>query len=335
MIQNAHSSRFISSLSGLAGRARLAGAAAILAWLCLLMPLPALAIDPGRVRGSLQVNGQAITLTQAYAHLHDNAEGLLDRPRELRLLLSDREVPQAALAGLPPLPVANLARDGQVQGLLLKLDPHDPRRLELALLFSSPQLPSRLLILSSKSYIRTYPASPRQKKGRGRGARTSVAGPDSGASTATLELHLSSQRLGGTFECPAESFPVSADRPDLACSLQFSAPVFQELPVTDVLTGRAALASPQVQILRAQIRALAQGDWAAVQRLATARRYQNLQNRAAPDPDSWAKQEAARLQAAMPHLQRLVVRGQGATVVFADHHWQTFVRTGEAWQMDD
>jgi len=49
--------------------------------------LPAFAIDPGTVQGTLQVNDKAIELRQAYAHLHDNAEGLLDRPKELRILL--------------------------------------------------------------------------------------------------------------------------------------------------------------------------------------------------------------------------------------------------------
>ena len=76
--------------------------ATALVFLCLSLPPSASAIDPGRVQGTLQVNGQAITLTQAYAHLHDNAEGLLDRPRELRLLLTDREVPQESLSGLAP-----------------------------------------------------------------------------------------------------------------------------------------------------------------------------------------------------------------------------------------
>ena len=94
---------------------------------CLILPPSASAIDPGRVQGTLQVNGQAITLTQAYAHLHDNAERLLDRPRELRLLLTDREVPQEALAGLAPLTALEpLARAGRLQGLLLRLDPKDP-----------------------------------------------------------------------------------------------------------------------------------------------------------------------------------------------------------------
>ena len=58
-----------------------------------------MAIDPGRVQGSLKVNDRAVALTQAYAHLHDNAERLLDRPQELRLLLADREVPPEAQAG--------------------------------------------------------------------------------------------------------------------------------------------------------------------------------------------------------------------------------------------
>src|SRR5512135_2349275 len=110
-----------------------------LLWLSLLLfaslPQDVFAIDPGRVQGSFQVNDKAIALTQAYAHLHDNAEGLLDHPKELRILLVDREVPQEALAGISLLPLEQMAREGRVQGLLLRLDPIYHKRLFVTLLY--------------------------------------------------------------------------------------------------------------------------------------------------------------------------------------------------------
>ncbi|HMB28663.1 MAG TPA: hypothetical protein VKS99_11185, partial [Blastocatellia bacterium] len=65
--------------------------------------------DPGVARGSLRVNEKNITLHHAYAHLHDNAEGLLDKTERFRVLFTDREVPPNALDGIAFLPVMELA----------------------------------------------------------------------------------------------------------------------------------------------------------------------------------------------------------------------------------
>ncbi len=205
----------------------------VLVWLCLSLPPSASAIDPGRVQGTLQVNGQAVALTQAYAHLHDNAEKLLDRPRELRLLLTDREVPQAALAGLAPLTALEpLVRAGQLQGLLLRLDPKDHRRLELTLLYPPPApgaaLLTRTITFSAKSSSLDFPLSPPGERVRVRGEKPAF----------NLSLH--PQRVGGAIACPPEPQPEVPGRPTLSCSLRFSAPLFHELPVTAVLVGRAA-----------------------------------------------------------------------------------------------
>lgn len=127
-----------------------------LLFLCVSLPQYVLAIDPGRVQGSLQGNGKAIELTQAYAHLHDNTEGLLDRPQELRLLLVNGEVPQEALAGIAFLPVEQMAREGRVQGLLLKLDPNDHRHLVLTLLYP-PAEPGQTLMTRTLSSIGQKP----------------------------------------------------------------------------------------------------------------------------------------------------------------------------------
>ena len=285
--------------------------ATVLVWTCLILPPAASAIDPGRVQGNLQVNGQAITLTQAYAHLHDNAEGLLDRPRELRLLLTDREVPQESLSGLAPLTaLARLARDGHLQGLLLRLDPKDPRQLELTLL-SSPPTPGPEFL------TRIIPNNDLHS---------------------VLKMKIHPQRLGGAFICPPEPQPEASGRPILACSLRFSAPVFHELPVTALLVGRAAQTSPQIQVLRAKVRALEQGDVAAGQRLSTTRALQethNLPAPAGPDANAWAKFEAAKLQASLKHLQRVVVRSNRAVAVFVNKQFQTFTREDGGWKIDN
>jgi hypothetical protein len=94
----------------------------------------ALAIDPGTVQGSVQLDGSTVRLTHAFAHLHDNAEGLVPRARQLRIVLADRDVPQDALAGIALQALKRLAREGKVRGLLLELDADQPRRGVLTLL---------------------------------------------------------------------------------------------------------------------------------------------------------------------------------------------------------
>lgn len=99
----------------------------LLGVLLLLLPAHAAsAIDVGMAEGSLQVDGVTVPLTHAFAHLHDNAERLLRHPRELRILLADRDVPQEALAGIALVPLLRMAREGRVRGLLLQLDADQP-----------------------------------------------------------------------------------------------------------------------------------------------------------------------------------------------------------------
>src|SRR5262245_28668801 len=112
----------------------------------LLAPFhAALAIDPGTVRGTLQVGAAAIPLKFAAAHLHDNAEKLLDRPREMRVVLADREVPQEALAGVAFPPVMQLAREGKVKGVLLRFDPGNRKHL-LVTVLAAPANPQESLL---------------------------------------------------------------------------------------------------------------------------------------------------------------------------------------------
>lgn len=91
----------------------------------LLAVVPsASAIDPGRAWGYVEIAGERIELREAFAQLHRDPGGRLSFAPELRIVLADREVPQASLAGLEALPVLGLARAGEVRGLLIRLDPN-------------------------------------------------------------------------------------------------------------------------------------------------------------------------------------------------------------------
>jgi hypothetical protein len=287
----------------------------LLCWPLLLflasLPQDVLAIDPGRVQGSFQVNDKAIALTQAYAHLHDNAEGILDSPNELRLLLVDREVPQTSLAGIGFLPVERMAIEGRVQGLLLRLNPNNHNRLLVTLLYPPTELGQTLMTQTVSKTGRKPP----------------------------IELKIGGfNRVGGAVEHHEDCQSETQGKPRLNYSLRFSAPLFQEMPVTAVLVGQKAQNSSQMRVLREKACALEKGDFASVQRLSTA--DANLRSRAflsqaGPEAVSLAKLAAAEIKESTKQLQRVVVRGERAVAIFAGTRWYNFVREGGDWKSDD
>lgn len=95
---------------------------------------PALALDPGTASGRYEREEGAITFSRSTALILDNAEGFRDRPTTIRVLLADRELPSAALAGLAFPPVWAMARSGEIKGLLLEFDPTDRESLTVVVL---------------------------------------------------------------------------------------------------------------------------------------------------------------------------------------------------------
>jgi hypothetical protein len=172
----------------------LVSALAVASLVCFLLAVipTAAAIDPGQASGYLEIDGKRIELREAFAHLHRNPDGRLPFTPELRIVLADREVPQASLAGLEALPVLDLARAGDVRGLLIRLDPDVPGVALVTLLLPPP-----------------------------RGEDTLVTRRHAGRDDPVVRgLKLSATRVGGQVECPAGDDP--------KCSVRFSAPVFNE-----------------------------------------------------------------------------------------------------------
>lgn len=273
--------------------------------------LPAFAIDPGTVQGTLQVNDKAIELRQAYAHLHDNAEGLLDRPKELRILLTDREVPQESLIGIAFLPVENMAREGRVQGLLLKLDPGKPDKLNTTLLLA-PAQPGMSLV------TQTLSATGRKLFKDWKFAPTRVLGA----------IEHRDDRAQGTTDIPV-----------MAYSIQFSAPVFNEPAVTADLKGKDAQASPQVRALIERARALARGDFTAAKKHSTERgsgQIDLMVKMLGAEATKQAEEAGAEMEKQLRQVQRVVVRGERAVAIFRKNEgWSTLARQGGEWKSDD
>lgn len=108
-------------------RALLAAGAAALA------ARPAVALDEGLAQGRYNDDGVDFRVSHAIALAVDDTEGFSEGAG-LRVLLSDRKVPVSAICGLAFPPVWNLARDGKLEGLLLKFDPADRTALVATIL---------------------------------------------------------------------------------------------------------------------------------------------------------------------------------------------------------
>jgi len=265
------------------------------------------AIDPGVARGSLRVNEKNITLRHAYAHLHDNAEGLLEETEKFRVLFTDREVPPNALDGIAFLPVMDLARQGQVQGLLFEMDSDDPNNVVMTLLLP-PSGQGRFLVRQT----------------------INVTGED-----LFKDWKLTDQRVAGAIERRGEREPGLADFPAISYSVRFDAPIFNEPKITADLKGRAALDSPQARLLSAKVDALAKGDIAAAQKVCTERANRWNQAFLAGAKSSSLAKEAAGLKKSLQKIQRVVERGDRAVVILPSKQWFTFVREGGEWKSDD
>jgi hypothetical protein len=279
--------------------------------LCLIpWDRPAQAIDPGTAQGTLQVNEETIPLSQAYTHLHDNAEGLLDRPKELRVLLVDREVPQETLAGISVVePLDEMVKDGRVRGLLLRMDPAANSYVLVTLLYP-PADPREALMTQTISAT---------------------------GHKAMKSLQIAGNRVMGEIEQQQSTESSFAGFPKVGYSIRFSAPLFHELPITADIKGEAARRSPQGLALREKARALAKGDIGAVRRLSTDRANRRLDNfisRGAEEYMTMIKQEGAEMEVSLKSIRRVVERGDRAVVIWKGDSWITMFRKGGEWKID-
>jgi hypothetical protein len=87
--------------------------------------IPALAIDPGIAEGSLQAGGATFKLAHAYAYRD---------PKELRIVLGDRQMPKTVPPDIGFLSVAQVAREGKVRGLLIQMNPDDRKQTVVTVL---------------------------------------------------------------------------------------------------------------------------------------------------------------------------------------------------------
>lgn len=277
----------------------------------LLMPaFPAFAIDPGTAKGTVMVNGKQIVLKHAYAQLHDNAEGLLDFPKELRIVLADRDIPQESLRGIAFLPVTQLAREGKVRGILIRLNPADRKRMHVTLLQQPETAGMSLMTLTlndtSKDLIKNF--------------------------------NLGGNRVSGAVEHADNGASDPGEIQRLSYEATYSAPLFHELPVTADLKGVAAQKSPQVAVLKKKAAALGASGFSAAREFMSVRAQRHADAflaQAGPEEAKISKEMVAEMEASIAKVDRVVVRGDTAVALSGKGTWFVFVKEAGEWKSDN
>lgn len=201
------------------------------------------AAGTGKADGSLSAGTASVELRTAYATQYFNEEGLADGP-ELRILLADRKVDLDLLAGPTADAIERIARKGELQGILLRLDPTQLAKAPVrGTLLMQPPSPSDSLM------------------------HFTITG-DSGGFDA---LQVSKDRVQGKvqFQSAAGTSPAFGYRS------AFSARLVQDRP-TARLIGARAQESPPAKTVLAFERALLDGDLATVSAHTTPARFAGL-----------------------------------------------------------
>lgn len=276
----------------------------------MLMTNPAPAIDPGYATGTLKADGKTFQLKYANVIQYNNEEGFLDKA-ELRLLLTDKDVPLELLSGPTLDPLQALARKDNMHGILLKIEQLVPLKAKVTTAYGT-------LLYPPKDH------------------RASLSFFTISDSNGVFDkLVYSNNRVGGKIR-----YKFKADQtPAFEFDVSFSAPFFQDA-VTAKLTGKQALDSPQVKAFLAYQQALKRGDFEAARKLSSPERFEML--------DAYIKQagKAAVLEMikSEPGLEKIkkqirsvVVRGSRAFIVLKDktgRSAQRVLRYGKDWKVD-
>ncbi len=251
-----------------------------------------------KVSGSLSVNGRPIPVKHVYAILHDNAEGFLDSSPELRVLVTDREVPIDVLYGFMFLPADDLARRDELQGVLLRFDPAKLGAVNMTILMRSS-----LRKDTDKVKINEF-----------------EFGPD---------------RLSGSFEFNETSFLTFPDYPKANFNLKVDTVVKRIPNVTADLKGRDAVNSPQVKALKVIANALAKGDMKAFESLSSQRalrRNKEDSERSGTDGKEIAIKFGRSVQKLIPRAERVVVRGNMAVVILPENTVAELLFENGSWK---
>ena len=261
---------------------------------CLLALSPAPLMAQSTTTGTYAEGDVTIPLSHGVALRKDDSEGILFDEAGIWILLSNAEAGPSSLAGGLFPPVYGMVKQGKLQGLLFVIKPGDHNALSISVLATQDREPGSFRTLSLSKTPALWDKL--------------VVGP---------------HRISGTLVSDETHF-------------SFDLPI-AENPITADLRGAAAQASPQLGLLMANARAWISGDFDAVKATVSHRRQaeingytatQRTQLAAIAGPDMKA------LLAAKPKLDRVVVRGDTASIKTPDGAAFDFTREDGVWKLD-
>lgn len=253
--------------------------------------------------GSVTLNGQQIRIAHIAAQMHDNAEGVVELP--LRIVFSDRPVPPGALDGGMALGVQQLARAGQVRGLMLRIDPAKPNQASLTLL--------------------DKPVDERTSL-----AFASVSSSDQ---PVIVGLKMSGTSASGSLAKAEFGEPPAA----LAYSLKFDTPLWREPAVTADLRAPALTSSTEFKVASAYADAMARGDLKAVRGATSKALRAEIDAMVAAAGEGVAvdrmKKGGVAAKAQLAKFRRMVERGSRAMLVVGNDEYLTLSKEDGEWKM--
>jgi hypothetical protein len=260
----------------------------------LLALSPAPLVAQSTTTGAYAEDGVTIALSHGVALRKDDSEGILFDEAGIWVLLSNAETDPSALAGGLFPPAYDMAKHGKLEGVLFVIKPGNRTDLSVSVLAARD---------SNQGSFRTLSLS----------------------KTPALwdKLVVGPSRISGAL--------VSGDT-----HFSFDLPI-AENPITADLHGAAAQASPQLAALMANARAWIAGDLNAVKATITRRKQAEIDGYSAAQRTQLAAQAGPAMKAlleAKPKLDRVVVRGDTASIKTPDGGAYDFTREDGVWKVD-
>lgn len=263
-----------------------------------------------KLKGKFTVDGKDIELKHVLVVDFDDAEGMGHGP-ELRVLFSDNQIAQSELELLNLLNLEALAREGKLQGVLLRFDPNA----------ESPEV-----------YGTTYAALDDPQTSM---PFFTLSGGAGGVDSLKVEKGV----LSGTVDGSGEG-STDFGTPSYAYEITFSAPVRKPTPVT-VLTGKEAMDTVQMKTYLKFEEAMGKGDLDTVRKMTTPEKAKQMDDYIGQMGKeqfvAMAKQMVSDPATREKSLKGLYLRGDNTTIVFDDENGKMSVnlkKKGDTWIMD-
>ena len=266
--------------------------------------------EDAKLKGTFTVDGKEIQLKHVLVIDFDDTEGMGDGP-ELRILFSDKEVAQFELESPILFNLDALAREGKLQGVLLRFDPNA----------ETPEV-----------YGTTYAALDDPQTSM---PFFTLSGGAGGVDSLKVEKGV----LSGTVDGSGEG-STDFGTPSYAYEITFSVPVRKPTPVT-VLTGKEAMDSVQMKTYIKFEEAMTKGDLDTIRKMTSEAKAKQMDDFIAQVGKeqfmAMTKQMVSDPATREKSLKGLYLRGDNTTIVFDDGTGKMSVnlkKKGDSWIMD-